>query len=91
MNVKRSLLSSLIYEETTGTFMNKSIIQDNFPDIDVTSLRSTILETCSSNNIYLNTFDLNNVLLHFAIVISRLQTGHLMKQIEVTKITYKTF
>lgn len=86
---KRSLLSSLIYEETTGTFMNRSIIQDNFPDIDVTSLRSTILETCSSNNIYLNTFDLNNVLLHFAIVISRLQTGHLMKQNEVTKITDK--
>ncbi|PEG66909.1 hypothetical protein A3Q23_08565 [Lactobacillus johnsonii] len=82
---KRSLLSSLIYEETTG----RSIIQDNFPDIDVTSLRSTILETCSSNNIYLNTFDLNNVLLHFAIVISRLQTGHLMKQNEVTKITDK--
>lgn len=86
---KRSLLSSLIYEETTGTFMNRSIIQDNFPDIDVTSLRSTILKTCSSNNIYLNTFDLNNVLLHFAIVISRLQTGHLMKQNEVTKITDK--
>lgn len=86
---KRSLLSSLIYEETTGTFMNRSIIQDNFPDIDVTSLRSTILETCSSNNIYLNTFDLNNVLLHFAIVISRLQTGHLMKQNEVAKITDK--
>lgn len=49
---KRSLLSSLIYEETTGTFMNRSIIQDNFPDIDVTSLRSTILKTCSSNNIF---------------------------------------
>ena len=86
---KRSLLSSLIYEETTGTFMNRSIIQDNFPDIDVTLLRSIILKTCSSNNIYLNTFDLNNILLHFAIVISRLQTGHLMKQNEVAKITDK--
>ncbi|WP_297820222.1 PRD domain-containing protein, partial [uncultured Lactobacillus sp.] len=86
---KRSLLSSLIYEETTGTFMNRSIIQDNFPDIDVTLLRSIILDTCSSNNIYLNTFDLNNILLHFAIVISRLQTGHLMKQNEVSKIPNK--
>lgn len=86
---KRSLLSSLIYEETTGTFMNRSIIQDNFPDIDVALLRSIILKTCSSNNIYLNTFDLNNILLHFAIVICRLQTGHLMKQNEVAKITDK--
>lgn len=86
---KRSLLSSLIYEETTGTFMNRSIIQDNFPDIDVTLLRSIILKICSSNNIYLNTFDLNNILLHFVIVISRLQTGHLMKQNEVTKILDK--
>ncbi len=86
---KRSLLSSLIYEETTGTFMNRSIIQDNFPDIDVTLLRSIILKNGSSNNIYLNTFDLNNILLHFAIVISRLQTGHLMKQNEVVKTTDK--
>lgn len=82
---KRSLLSSLIYEETSGTFMNRSIIQDNFPDIDVSKLRSIILKTCNDNNIYLNTFDLNNILLHFAIVINRLKNGHVMEQNDLVK------
>ena len=79
---KRSLLSSLIYEETTGTFMNRSITQDNFPDINVSALLSVILQNCNSHNLYLNTFDLNNVLLHFAIVIDRLKNGHVMQQDE---------
>lgn len=82
---KRSLLSSLIYEETSGTFMNRSIIQDNFPEIDVSKLRTTILNTCNENNIYLNTFDLNNVLLHFAIVINRLNNGHVMHQNDLVR------
>lgn len=76
---KRRLLSSLIYEETNGTFMNRSIIQSNFPNINVSELKTIILKICNDDNIFLNTFDLNNVLLHFAIVISRLKSGYIIK------------
>lgn len=86
---KRSLLSSLIYEETTGTFMNQEIIQDNFPRIQVNLVRKAIVDACNKHNVYLNTFDLNNILLHFVIVISRLRQGHQLQQDDVKTISRK--
>lgn len=80
---KRGLLSSLIYEETSGTFLNRNTIQDNFSDLDIDHLREAIVSNCNSHNIYLNTFDLNNILLHFAIVINRSKNGHVMQSSEV--------
>ena len=82
---KRSLLSALIYEETSGTFMNQEVIQKNFEDIDVSLLRKIILESFNQRNIYLNTFDLNNILLHFVIVIERLKHGHVISKTNFEK------
>lgn len=82
---KRSLLSALIYEETSGTFMNQEVIQKNFEDIDVNLLRKIILESFNQRNIYLNTFDLNNILLHFVIVIERLKHGHVISKTNFEK------
>lgn len=73
---KRSLLSSLIYEETSGIFMNQNIIQQNFPKINIHQLEKTILSIFHQHDIYLNTFELNNILLHFAIAIDRSNQGH---------------
>lgn len=73
---KRSLLSSLIYAETSGSFLNQSVIQLNFKNIDVDKIRKTIVNVCTSNNIYLNTFDLNNFLLHLVIIIERVKQGN---------------
>lgn len=84
---KRSLLSSLIYEETSGTFMNQEVIQKNFNDIDVSFLRKIILNFFSKRNIYLNTFDLNNILLHFVIVIERLKHGHVISKVRSIEAT----
>ncbi|MDF7639548.1 PTS sugar transporter subunit IIA [Lactobacillus sp. ESL0791] len=73
---KRHLLSSLIYSESAGSFNNQDIIQKNFPQIDVDKLKKIILEESSKENIYLNTFDVNNILLHFVIAIDRINQGH---------------
>lgn len=73
---KRSLLSSLIYEESSGVFMNQNIIQKNFPKIEIDQLEKVILNVFHQSDIYLNTFDLNNILLHIAIVIERSNQGH---------------
>ena len=76
---KRSLLSSLIYEETSGVFMNRNIIQENFPQINIHQLEKSILKIFHKQNIYLNTFELNNLILHFAIAIDRCSNGHRIK------------
>lgn len=73
---KRGLLSSLIYEESSGVFMNQKIIQKNFPKIKIQQLEKVILEIFHQYDIYLNTFELNNILLHLAIAIERSNQGH---------------
>lgn len=76
---KRSILSSLIYAETSGSFLNQSVIQLNFKNIDVEKVKKTIVSVCNANNIYLNTFDLNNFLLHLVIIIERVKQGNPIK------------
>ena len=73
---KRSLLSSLIYQESSGIFMNQNIIQNNFPQIKIHQLEKAILNIFHQFNIYLNTFELNNILLHLAIAIDRSSQGY---------------
>ncbi|MFY0930595.1 PRD domain-containing protein, partial [Lactobacillus paragasseri] len=65
--------------------MNQEVIQKNFEDIDVSLLRKIILESFNQRNIYLNTFDLNNILLHFVIVIERLKHGHVISKTNFEK------
>lgn len=76
---KRSLLSALIYAETSGSFLNQSVIQLNFKNIDVDKIKKTIVDICTKNNVYLNTFDLNNFLLHLVIIIERVKQGNPIK------------
>ncbi|MBP2058484.1 lichenan operon transcriptional antiterminator [Lactobacillus colini] len=73
---KRSLLGALIYAETSGSFLNQSVIQLNFKNIDVDRIRQTVVDTCNTNNIYLNTFNLNNFILHLVIIIERVKQGN---------------
>ncbi len=83
---KRSLLSSLIYAETSGSFLNQSVIQLNFKNIDVDKIRKTTVDICNENNVYLNTFDLNNFLLHLVIIIERVRRGNLIKSDQITNV-----
>lgn len=89
---KRSLLSALIYTETSGSFLNQSVIQLNFKNIDVDKVRKTIVDILNANNIYLNTFDLNNFILHLVIIIERVKQGNPIKFVksEISQETIKT-
>lgn len=54
----------------------KSIIRSNFPTIDLDGLY-TITQACAKDHhIYLNTFDLNNIVLHVVIAIQRIRDGY---------------
>jgi lichenan operon transcriptional antiterminator len=83
---KRSLLSSLIYEESSGIFMNQNIIQQNFPELKINQLQTMISNVFKKESIYLNTFELNNILLHFAIALDRSKQGHQIDYIDEQRI-----
>lgn len=73
---KRHMLSDMLYKESDGNFISKSIIRSNFPTIDLDGLY-TITQTCAKDHhIYLNTFDLNNIVLHVVIAIQRIRDGY---------------
>ena len=66
----------MLYKESDGNFVSKSIIQSNFPTIDLDELY-TITQVCAKeHHIYLNTFDLNNIVLHVVIAIQRIRDGY---------------
>lgn len=72
---RRHYISAMIYQEISGSFLNKSIIKDNFINIDVELLDQIVTETAEADSIYLNTFDKNNILLHLAIALERQNEG----------------
>lgn len=72
---RRHYISAMIYQEISGSFLNKSIIKDNFVGIDVELLDQILTETAEADSIYLNTFDKNNILLHLAIALEREKEG----------------
>ncbi|MCG7196810.1 BglG family transcription antiterminator [Pediococcus pentosaceus] len=73
---KRHMLSDMLYKESDGNFINKVAIQENFPEVNVDSLYTITQKFAKKNEIYLNTFDLNNIILHITIAIQRIRNGY---------------
>ncbi|WP_281165117.1 BglG family transcription antiterminator [Liquorilactobacillus sicerae] len=76
---RRHLISSLLYNEISGTFLNEDVLKNNFPQIDVSSIFKIVVHEAEKEKIYLNTFDLNNIVLHILISVERLQQGYKIK------------
>ena len=53
---KRKLLSYVINEEAKNSFLNTTILKDNFYMIDIDQLREIIFSTFHKHNFYLNDF-----------------------------------
>ena len=73
---KRRLISDVVYQESKNAFMGTDMIQDNFPDVDVHRISDVIKNQASRHNIYLNSFDFNNILLHLVIAVNRTMNGY---------------
>ncbi|MFC6177699.1 BglG family transcription antiterminator [Companilactobacillus huachuanensis] len=73
---KRRLISDILYRESKQTFIGTKTIQESFPDIDVVGISESIKKLTQLENIYLNTFDFNNILLHIAIATHRVKNGY---------------
>ncbi|WP_054643009.1 helix-turn-helix domain-containing protein [Companilactobacillus kimchii] len=79
---KRKLISDILYRESKQTFIGNDTIQDSFPDINVTQISEAIKKLTMIENIYLNTFDFNNILLHIAIATHRIKNGYQSQNLE---------
>lgn len=72
---KRRLLSDLLYNETAMGFLDLTMIQHAFPDIDVPRIETCIREALDANQCFANDYSLVNLILHIAITIDRIHSG----------------
>ncbi|TDW26324.1 BglG family transcriptional antiterminator [Breznakia blatticola] len=75
---KRKLVSYVLYEETNKNFMNAEIISNSFDTLPIERINHIIVSTFEKYNYYINDFSRVNLLLHFAIIIDRILSGHSM-------------
>lgn len=76
---KRKLISYIIQEETSSTFLNTDIIKNSFSNIDIDLITEIIITTFRKYNYYINDFSFINLILHFSIVVDRIRDGKFVK------------
>lgn len=72
---KRRMINFVIHEETSNGVLNTDLIQQTFPKISISKLRSILLKTFKSHGFYMNDFALINILVHLAIILDRQKSG----------------
>ncbi len=86
---KRRMISDIVYQESNKAFMGSETIQNSFPDVDVKKLLQILRSETAKHDVYLNSFDFNNVLLHLVIAVNRTQNGYLPGSSQNSRIVSK--
>lgn len=72
---KRKLMSKIIYDQHKN-IMSIKLLADSFPNIQISLLAEIINKILKTHNYYLNDFARLNLLIHYSIIIDRMQNGH---------------
>lgn len=68
---KKRLACWLIYNETLDFINDLQLMNDYFPDLNLTALRRTVTDCLTRNKVLLDEFSLSNLLLNIAISVER--------------------
>lgn len=86
---KRKMLSTIIYQESSNNFVNLKSIQIIFPDINVGTIRSIILDTFTEFHYFINDYSLLNLILHIAIAVDRIRQDNISQLHTEEKVVIK--
>lgn len=70
---KRKLMSSILYEEADGSFIDIDKIKKFYHELNVDYIRKVVVETFSSHHFFTNDFYLTNVIIHITIALDRMK------------------
>lgn len=70
---KRKLMSSILYEEADGSFIDIDKIKSFYHELNVDYIRKVVVETFSSHHFFTNDFYLSNVIIHITIALDRMK------------------
>ena len=72
---KKRALNQLIYDEAKDFFNSVTMLNEYFPDLDLSSIQRIVDDVLLKQHFYLNDYSLSNLLLHIAITIERNRRG----------------
>ena len=69
---KRKLLGHIAMRHSHGYFSSTQTLKEMFPDFDIEGILAKLVEICQRSGLFLNDYALNNLLVHFLVIIVRL-------------------
>ncbi|NVY96153.1 hypothetical protein HU830_03020 [Lactobacillus sp. DCY120] len=61
------MISDIVCQESNQAFMGSGTIQNSFSEVDIEAIQKLFKLAAAKHQIYLNSFDFNNTLLHLVI------------------------
>lgn len=85
---KRKLISYVLNEEMKDSFLNIHLLEEQFPNLEITSLIQIIRKNFQKHGYFLNDFSIFNMIIHLVIFIERIQSNNQI-QSGHSKYTFK--
>ncbi|ALP35377.1 transcription antiterminator BglG [Paenibacillus sp. IHB B 3084] len=70
---KRKLMSSILYEEANGSFIDIDKIKGFYKELNIDYIREVVVETFSAHHFFTNDYYLTNVIIHITIALDRMK------------------
>lgn len=70
---KRKLMSSILYEEANGSFIDIDKIKGLYKELNVDYIREVVVESFSAHHFFTNDYYLTNVIIHITIALDRMK------------------
>lgn len=73
---KRRMLGHIAIQNANGYFTSTATLQEMFPNFDVSEIMNQLVAICQSSELLINTFALNNLLVHILVIVIRLKSNN---------------
>ncbi|RND41767.1 putative licABCH operon regulator [Lacticaseibacillus paracasei] len=70
---KRKLIGYMVTHNSYGFFSAEDILSKLFPGYEIRKVMKRLYDICNQSNLFINNFAMNNLLVHLAIILIRLQ------------------
>lgn len=77
---KRKLMSHIISQEASPHFLSTGKVQKLFKDYNITQLKEHVIRILEQNNLLINEYTINSIILHLVITMDRIKNNKSIKQ-----------
>jgi len=77
---KRKLMSHILSQEASPHFLSTGKVQKLFKDYNITQLKENVIRILEKNNLLINEYTINSIILHLVITMDRIKNNKSIKQ-----------